>query len=115
MVATNLETLRVGEGMLSILLAGGIEPRTAVWAIDALSLSPLRRRLRTGDLHGPPAAERPDTTWVPSQAEQLVRRFNALPDATFPQTRRYAAELACGARHQRFDFALGLLIDNLAQ
>lgn len=37
MVPTNLETLRVGEGILAILLAGGIEPRTAGWARDALS------------------------------------------------------------------------------
>ena len=35
---TNLETLRVNEGMLAILLAGGVEPQTAAWAIDALSL-----------------------------------------------------------------------------
>src|SRR3954463_11566278 len=36
--ATNLDVLRVSEAMLAILLAGGIEPQTAAWAIDHLSL-----------------------------------------------------------------------------
>lgn len=35
---SHLETLRVGEGMLAILLAGGIDPQTAAWALDSLSL-----------------------------------------------------------------------------
>jgi len=38
MAATNLDVLRVNESMLAILLAGGIDPRTAAWAIDALFL-----------------------------------------------------------------------------
>lgn len=37
MMSANLDTLRVGEGIRAILLAGGIEPR-AGWARDALSL-----------------------------------------------------------------------------
>ena len=37
-VRSNLDTLRVSEGMLAILLAGGIDPQTAAWAIDALLL-----------------------------------------------------------------------------
>src|SRR4051812_12438699 len=38
MAATNLDVLRVNESMLAILLAGGIAPQTAAWAIDALFL-----------------------------------------------------------------------------
>ena len=39
MAPTNLDVLRVNETMLAItLLAGGIEPQTAAWAIDALLL-----------------------------------------------------------------------------
>lgn len=36
-VPTNRETLRVGEGILAILLAGGVGPRPAGWARDAMS------------------------------------------------------------------------------
>jgi AcrR family transcriptional regulator len=110
MVPTNVDTLRVSEGMLAIVVAGGVEPQTAAWAIDALSLyvasyalenSMMRRRQND-----------PNATWVLSQ-DELVRRFAALPAADFPITRRYARELTSGTGHERFDFTLGLLIDNL--
>lgn len=42
-----------------------------------------------------------------------ARRFNALPAERFPETRRYGAELTSGTGHERFDFTLGLIIDNL--
>ncbi|MCO6003948.1 TetR/AcrR family transcriptional regulator [Actinoallomurus purpureus] len=112
MVPTNLETLRVNEGMLAILLAGGIQPQTAAWAIDALSLYVAGYALETSMVQQ--RQKDPDATWVLTQ-DQLVDRFNALPQAAFPNTRRYATELTSGTGHQRFDFALALLIDNLAR
>ena len=36
-----------------------------------------------------------------------------LPADRFPHTRRYAAELTSGTGHDRFDFTLTLIIDNL--
>jgi AcrR family transcriptional regulator len=108
---SNLDTLRVSEGMLAILLAGGIDPQTAAWAIDSLTLyvnayslevSLARKRLSHSD-----------DNWVVSR-DELLRRFAALP-ATFPQTRRYAAELTAGTGHDRFDFTLGLMLDGLAR
>jgi len=107
---SNLDTLRVGEGMFAILLAGGLSPQDAAWAIDALTLyvnayclevSLARRRLsRDGD------------GWVVSR-EEMLRRFAALP-GSFPQTRRYGAELTAGTAADRFDFTIGLMIDGLA-
>jgi AcrR family transcriptional regulator len=111
MVPTNLETLRVNEGMFAILLAGGIQPQTAAWAIDALSLYVAGYALETSMVQQ--RQKDPDATWVLTP-DQLVDRFNALPQAAFPNTRRYATELTSGTGHQRFDFALALLIDNLA-
>src|SRR5882757_3950163 len=110
---SNLDTLRVSEGMLAVLLAGGIAPQTAAWAIDSLFLyvnaysleiSLLNSRLRRSD-------DTTDETWVVSH-DELLRRFAALPD-TFPHTKRYAAELTSGAIHDRFDFTIGLMIDGL--
>jgi AcrR family transcriptional regulator len=107
---SNLDTLRVGEGMLAILLAGGVEPQAAAWAIDSLTLyvngyslevSKARKRLgAAGD------------EWVVSR-DELMSRFAALPE-TFPHTKRHAAELTAGTVHDRFDFTLGLMIDGLA-
>jgi hypothetical protein len=33
---------------------------------------------------------------------------------TFPQTKRYAAELTAGTGYDRFDFTIGVMIDGLA-
>jgi AcrR family transcriptional regulator len=107
-VPTNLETMRVNEGMFAIVLAGGIDPQTAAWAIDALTLyvnaycleASLRDQVtRNGD------------NWIVSR-DELLRRFAELPDA-FPHTKRYAAELTSGAGHDRFDFTINLIIDGL--
>ena len=109
-VSTHLETLKVGEGILTILLAGGVEPKTAAWARDALSLyvsaytlerSLVQQRQRD---HG--------DEWVLGR-DELVSRFEALPADRFPNTRRHAEELTSGAGHDRFDFTLGLIIENL--
>lgn len=111
MVPTNLEALRVAEGIFSILLAAGIEPQTAAWGMDALSLYVAGYALETSLVRQRQKTE--DATWVLSP-EELAVRFGALPEATFPNTRKYVTELTSGTGHQRFDFALGLLIDNLA-
>ncbi|MCA1217265.1 TetR/AcrR family transcriptional regulator [Streptomyces sp. 8L] len=110
MIPTHLETLRVNEGMLAILLAGGIEARTAAWAIDSLFLYVSGYALERSLLKQ--RQQRQDHEWVLSR-DELVSRFEALPADRFPQIRRHAAELTAGAGHERFDFALGLLIDNL--
>jgi hypothetical protein len=112
MAVTNLDVLRVNEAMLAILLAGGIEPQTAAWAIDALWLY-----VSVYALENSLVAQRrsqPDDGWVVSR-DELVRRFSALPADQFPQTRRYAAELTSGTGHERFDFTLALVVDHLTQ
>ena len=107
---SNLDTLRISEGMLAILLTGGIDPQTAAWAIDSLVLYVGAYSLEVS-LVGRPVTHDEDS-WVVSRAE-LLRRFAALP-GTFPHTRRYAAELTAGTGHDRFDFTIGLMIDGLA-
>ncbi|WP_344857363.1 TetR/AcrR family transcriptional regulator [Amycolatopsis ultiminotia] len=111
-VPTNLDTLRVGEGMLAILLAGGIEPQTAAWALDALSLYVGAYAMEQALVQQ--QRKHPDQQWVLGR-EELLRRFTALPADTFPQTRRYAAELTSGTGHDRFEFTLGLIMDNLTR
>jgi AcrR family transcriptional regulator len=107
---TNLDTLRVSEGMLAILLAGGTGAQAAAWATDSLLLYVSAYSLEVSLVdqqrsHG-------DGSWVVSR-DELLRRFAALP-GTFPQTKRYAAELTAGTGHDRFDFTIGLMIDGLA-
>jgi AcrR family transcriptional regulator len=110
MAPTNLDVLSVNESMLAILLAGGIEPQTAAWAIDALLLYVSAYALESSLV----ALRQPhqDHEWVLSR-DELMRRFAALPGDQFPQTRRYAAQLTSGTGHERFDFTLRQIVDNL--
>src|SRR4051812_34055572 len=80
-VPTNLETLRVSEGMLGIMLAGGVDPQTAAWTIDALTLYVNAFYLETSliDRHVDQEG------WTVSR-DELLRRFAALP-GTFPNTK----------------------------
>jgi AcrR family transcriptional regulator len=110
MVPTHLETLRVGEGILAILLAGGIEPRTAAWVRDALTLYVSSYALERSLVEQ--RKRHHEDTWVVSQ-EELISRFSALPADRFPYTRRYATELTSGTGHDRYDFTIALMIDNL--
>ncbi|MER7675950.1 TetR/AcrR family transcriptional regulator [Streptomyces sp. NPDC096934] len=107
---SHLETLRVAEGMLALLLAGGIAPQVAAWALDSLSLYVNAYSLEVSLVNS--RLGRGDDEWVVSR-EELLRRFAALPDDTFPRTRRYAAELTAGSVHDRFDFTIGLMIGGL--
>jgi len=108
--STNLDTLRVAEGMLTILVAGGVPPQTAAWAMDALSLYINAYTLEISMVEAQRDGQ--DEAWVVSR-DDLVDRFEALPADAFPSTRRYAAELTSGTGHERFDFTLGLIVDNL--
>jgi AcrR family transcriptional regulator len=107
---SNVDTLRVAEGILAILLAGGVDPQAAAWATDALSLYVNAYSLEFSLAKS--RLSRSTDGWVVSR-EELLRRFAALPD-TFPHTKRYAAELTAGTGHDRFDFTIGLMIDGLS-
>ena len=107
---SNLDTLRVSEGMLAILLAGGVAPQTAAWTIDSLVLYVNSYSLEVSLV--PKRLSPHDDDWVITR-DEMLRRFAALPD-TFPQTKRYASELTAGSSHDRFDFTIGLMIDGLA-
>jgi AcrR family transcriptional regulator len=112
MVPTDLEIVRVNEGMLAILLAGGVAPQAAAWAGDALLLYVAAYCLEVSIVHQ--RSGRADAAWVLDRAE-LLRRLAALPAQTFPHTTRHATELTAGEGHDRFDFTLGLMIGGLAR
>ncbi|MCD2192963.1 TetR/AcrR family transcriptional regulator [Actinomycetospora endophytica] len=111
MVPTDLEIVRVSEGMLAILLGGGVAPQDAAWAVDALLLYVAAYCLETAIARQRSTDD--DAAWVLDR-DELRRRFTALPAATFPHTTRHAAELTAGEGHDRFDFTVGLMVDGLA-
>jgi AcrR family transcriptional regulator len=126
MDVTDLDVLRVNEGMLAILIAGGVEPRVAAWVIDALFLYVGAYAMdvavaAAGSEAGPGAgaaseagavavAESGDHRFGEAGRAELVARFSALPEERFPNIRQYAAELTSGTGHERFDFTVDLML-----
>jgi AcrR family transcriptional regulator len=105
---SSLDTLRITEGLLAILLAAGVALRTASWATDsaflyvgAYSVMALRRR-----------ADK-DTEGRVVDRVEVIERLRMLPSDRFPIMAAHAEELISGAGHDQFDFTLGQLFGGL--
>jgi AcrR family transcriptional regulator len=107
-VPNSLDTLRIAEGMLAILLAGGVPAQSAAWAIDAafLYVSAYSFEVSLRRHAGDKADGQID-------GAELIERFRMLPVDRFPNTVAYARELTSGDGHDRFDFTLELLLRGL--
>jgi AcrR family transcriptional regulator len=104
----SLHTMRLNEGVLAILVAGGVSPMFAAWASDAAymyigaySVMALRRHIE-----GDAEAQAFDK-------DEVIERFRMLPADRFPITVTHAADLVSGEGHDRFDFTLDLLFRGL--
>ncbi|MGZ3144289.1 TetR/AcrR family transcriptional regulator [Lentzea chajnantorensis] len=105
----NLDTLRITEGMLGILLAGGVDPQAAAWTIDAALLYVSAYTVEASLRRHPDGGR---DTRVVDRAEALAR-LRMLPVSRFPHTVEHADKIGAGEGHDRFDFALELLLRGL--
>lgn len=105
--------LRAAEGMMAILLAGGVPAQAAAWFVDlaALYVSAIaaeesiwieRGRNRSGDA---------------VQEDEVVARirqlYASLPPATYPILSRHADVMTAGDGQERFEFGLEVLLAGL--
>ncbi|GAA4916912.1 TetR family transcriptional regulator [Actinomycetospora succinea] len=104
-----LDALRLNEGLLAILLAGGVAPRSAAWAIDAAFLYVGAYSLEASLRRHADAS----TDQRLLDRDEVVARFRMLPADRFPNVVAHADELAAGEGHERFDFTLELLLAGL--
>jgi AcrR family transcriptional regulator len=100
---THRATVALQERMLGIALAGGLDPLTAAWTIDALTLYVAAYALELS-LRGPGGVD----------VETTRAQLDALPADEFPLVHRYARELTSGAGHERFDFTVGRLLSGVS-
>ncbi|WP_328604713.1 TetR/AcrR family transcriptional regulator [Amycolatopsis sp. NBC_00345] len=105
----SLDTLRIGEGLLTILLTGGVSPQSAAWASDAAFLYVSAHSFEASLRQSP--GEDGDGKAI--DKAEIVERFKMLPESRFPNTVAYARELTHGDEHDRFDFTLELLLRGL--
>ncbi|MFD4672466.1 TetR/AcrR family transcriptional regulator [Lentzea sp. NPDC058450] len=96
----NLDTLRMTEGLLALFVAGGVEPRKAAWTIDAVLLYVSAYTFESS-LRG--SVDR----------SEMLARLEMLPASRFPLVTAHASSLNSGEGHERFEFALRLMLDGL--
>jgi AcrR family transcriptional regulator len=108
-IPASLEPLRVGEALLSILLAGDVPPREAVWASDAAYLYVAGYCLEAAIAR----SQREDLDLRIVGRTEIRDRLRMLPKESFPSTVTYADELTSGDGHDRFDFTLTTLLRGL--
>jgi AcrR family transcriptional regulator len=104
----SLDTLRIAEGLLAIMQAGGVPLQSASWAADSAFLYVgaysvmAQRRLTDQDTDGQAIG----------QAE-VIERLEMLPPDRFPIMSTHARELITSTGHDQFDFTLNLLFAGL--
>jgi AcrR family transcriptional regulator len=114
-IPTSPNALRVAEGTLAILLAGGVPPQIAAWALDRLALY-----ISADAYEGSLLSKRQIESGLP-MAEFIekftsgIRDFYAnLPSDRFPAITTHLGNLISGSSEQRFAFGLDMIIRSLA-
>jgi AcrR family transcriptional regulator len=115
-VPTGLNALRTAEGLLAIMIAGGLPPRIAGWAMDRIFLY-VNVDAFEGALFGTKIREsgKPTDEYFTDMVGQLASYFRSLPPARFPHIARHADEIVSGDSDERFEFGLDLIVDGLAR
>jgi AcrR family transcriptional regulator len=108
------ESLRVSEAMLAAMLAGGVPPQIAAWAIDRIFLYLVADAFE-GSIYGAQLKQSGESVERFHQRVfgQLRGYLAGLPKDRFPATSAHAEELTSGDGDERFEFGLGLLVDGL--
>lgn len=107
--------LRVAEGLMALLLAGGIHPRAAAWFLDlsALYVSAIGAEESIWEDRRKAAS----TAGVEVDREELAaeihRVFDALPAASYPLMASHADVMTSGDGDERFEFGLDVLLAGL--
>lgn len=105
----DLDAIRVSEGLLAIVLAGGVTPRDAAWANDAMLLYVGAYCLEASLFRDP--TEDVDGRVV--DRAEIVERLQMLPTTHFPHTVEHADAITAGEGHDRFDFTIELMLRGL--
>jgi AcrR family transcriptional regulator len=115
-VPTGPGALRTAEGRLVIMIAGGLPPRVAGWAMDRIFLY-INADAYEGALYGAQvrASGKDVDEYIREFFDQLAAYFRSLPPQRFPNLSAHADALVSGGGDARFEFGLDMLVDGLAR
>jgi AcrR family transcriptional regulator len=108
------ESLRLSEAMFAAMLAGGVPPQIAAWALDRIFLYIVADAFE-GSLYGAQvkASGRDEMEFIQETFGQLRVYLAALPKDRYPVVSAHATELTSGDGDERFEFGLAMLVDGL--
>ena len=109
-VPTGPNALSCAEALIGLLLAGGVEPQRAAWAVDVLAMLVTANAVETVI-----EQEREAEGAPPFDEEALRRTFEELPADRFPSLSEHAAVLTSGGPRERFLFAIDTFVDGLTR
>lgn len=112
---TGANGMRLGEAMLSIILAGGVPPQQAAWAVDRIALY-LAADAYEGALYAlkQKASGQDQETFIREYFGRMRSYYESLPKELFPAFRANLDAMMSGDGEERFEFGLDMLIRSLA-
>lgn len=104
------QALRVSEGLIAILRAGGLSDKVVGFAVDLLPLyaTAIAQEVVERKEEGATAADYAEV------GEQIGAFFSSLPPDRFPNIVSMVDAITAGDREERFEFGLDILIGGLA-
>ncbi len=114
-VPTSQNALRIADRMLAIMLAGGVPPQVAAWALDRLSLYIAADSYEGSLYHNRRIASGlSESEFMAKHVSDVRDFFEHLPADKFPHLATHVADMMTGDGDQRFEFGLDMLIRSLA-
>ncbi|MFF5171803.1 TetR/AcrR family transcriptional regulator [Micromonospora sp. NPDC000089] len=115
-IPTGPNAMRVTDGLLAILLAGGVPPQPAAWFLDRLMLY-IAGDAYEGALFGEKvrATGQDLSTYWTGMREQLRGYYLSLPKEAYPNALAHVDELMAGDGEERFEFGLDLMVQGIAR
>jgi AcrR family transcriptional regulator len=103
---TSERTLEGAEYLMGFLLAGGVTPRDAAWALDILPLITTASAVET-------IVQMARGNTEEATIERMNAAFTALPPERFPLLTGHLGLLTSGSGDERFRFAIDVFLDGL--
>jgi len=113
-IPTGPNALRVSNAMLGLMMAGGVPPRVAAWAMDRIFLYITADAYEMSIWRGAVTeGGAPEEAFTAQLTDDLVAYFEQVPEDLYPNIRKYAREMASGGAEARFELGLTMLVDGL--
>jgi AcrR family transcriptional regulator len=115
-IPTGPNAMRMSDAMLGTMVAAGIPPQVAGWALDRIFLYMVADAYE-GSLYRNRVGSSPEqmAAYFDELTEQIATYYEHLPETRYPYLRAHARALTGGTGTERFEFGLSLLVDGLSK